>query len=556
MAVIESECKSKSRMELSLMESSSIEDLSAVNKKLSPIQEFYHGQGIFITGSTGFFGKLLLEKLLRLCLGLGTIFLLVRQKKNKNVSQRIEEIFDNPLFDKLKDEQPNFQDRVIAITGDCNHPNLGISSEDRATLIREVSIVFHIAATVKFNEKLKLAVTINVGGTKDVLNLCKEIPNLKSFVYVSTAYANCPQNVIEEKFYDAPMDSDKLLTLMECTDDKLAEYITPQLLGKWPNTYTFTKAMAEDVIRKQADDLPIVIFRPVITISTYREPIRGWIDNLYGPTGILFSAGIGLLRSIHCDGSITINVIPADLAINALIACAWDAANTKYVYHHHCLFRWMNIIRYDVISLRHCFRLNNDLPGDIPIYNYVSKDNPITYNNVKEFFKEGLFEFPFKEAMWYYSFRLTKLLQSYKKIHTSLDVMDYFCQQEWAFTNDRVRAMIAKFTSNNRKNFDCDIKNLNWKVYFKRYARGVRVYLIKDPLDTLPQARAKWRRYEIFKIFQKTMRKLLFTHILDNKLKNYRLVFDGFYLFPNRNYDKNWFRKNIAKFLASNLKKN
>ncbi|XP_067204602.1 fatty acyl-CoA reductase wat-like [Linepithema humile] len=426
MAVIESECKSKSRMELSLMESSSIEDLSAVNKKLSPIQEFYHGQGIFITGSTGFFGKLLLEKLFRLCLGLGTIFLLVRQKKNKNVSQRIAEIFDNPLFDKLKDEQPNFQDRVIAITGDCNHPNLGISSEDRATLIREVSIVFHIAATVKFNEKLKLAVTINVGGTKDVLNLCKEIPNLKSFVYVSTAYANCPQNVIEEKFYDAPMDSDKLLTLMECTDDKLAEYITPQLLGKWPNTYTFTKAMAEDVIRKQADDLPIVIFRPVITISTYREPIRGWIDNLYGPTGILFSAGIGLLRSIHCDGSITINVIPADLAINALIACAWDAANTKYVYHHHCLFR--------------------------------------------------------------------RLLQSYKKIHTSLDVMDYFCQQEWTFTNDRVRAMIAKFTSNDRKNFDCDIKNINWKVYFKRYARGVRVYLIKDPLDTLPQARAKWRR--------------------------------------------------------------
>ncbi|XP_067217153.1 fatty acyl-CoA reductase wat-like [Linepithema humile] len=264
MAVIESECKSKSRMELSLMESSSKEDLSAVNEKLSPIQKFYHGQSIFITGSTGFLGKLLIEKLLRLCFGLGTIYLLVRPKKDKNVQQRIEEIFDNVLFEKLKDEQPNFRDQVIAITGDCNHPNLGISLEDRATLIREVSIVFHIAATVKFNEKLKLAVTINVGGTKDVLNLCKEIPNLKSFVYVSTAFANCPQNAIEEKFYDAPMDYDKLLALMECTDDKLAD-ITPQLLGKWPNTYTFTKAMAEDVIRKQAGDLPIVILRPAIS---------------------------------------------------------------------------------------------------------------------------------------------------------------------------------------------------------------------------------------------------------------------------------------------------
>ncbi|KAL6427491.1 hypothetical protein ACFW04_008770 [Cataglyphis niger] len=103
-----------------------------------------------------------------------------------------------------------------------------MSSQDRATIIREVSIVFHVAATLRFDEKLKLAVPINVRSTRDVLNLCKEISNLKSFVHVSTAYANCPQKVIEEKFYDSPMDSDKLIALMECVEDKLAEDITPQ----------------------------------------------------------------------------------------------------------------------------------------------------------------------------------------------------------------------------------------------------------------------------------------------------------------------------------------
>lgn len=50
----------------------------------------------------------------------------------------------------------------------------------------------------------------------------------QSFVHVSTAYANCPQRVIEEKFYDPPMDSDKLIALMECMEDKLVEDITPQ----------------------------------------------------------------------------------------------------------------------------------------------------------------------------------------------------------------------------------------------------------------------------------------------------------------------------------------
>lgn len=50
----------------------------------------------------------------------------------------------------------------------------------------------------------------------------------QSFIHVSTAYANCPQSVIEEKFYDPPMDSDKLIALIECIEDKLAEDITPQ----------------------------------------------------------------------------------------------------------------------------------------------------------------------------------------------------------------------------------------------------------------------------------------------------------------------------------------
>lgn len=69
---------------------------SPVNEKLSPIQEFYHGQSIFITGGTGFMGKLLIEKLLRTCPGVA-IYLLVRPKKGKDVHQRTEEIFDDAV---------------------------------------------------------------------------------------------------------------------------------------------------------------------------------------------------------------------------------------------------------------------------------------------------------------------------------------------------------------------------------------------------------------------------------------------------------------------------
>ncbi|KAH0953754.1 hypothetical protein HN011_008466 [Eciton burchellii] len=499
-AIVESDCIPEPSTECTPTERTSTESPPLINEKLTPIQEFYYGQSIFLTGGTGFMGKLLIEKLLRTCPGVVSIYLLVRPKKGKDVHQRTEEIFDDPLFVKLKDEQPKFRHQIVAVAGDCSQPNLGMSSQDRAAIIREVSIVFHVAATVRFDEKLKLAVPINVRSTRDILNLCKEITNIKSFVHVSTAYANCPQSTIEEKFYDPPMDSDKLIALMECMEDKLTEDITPRLLAEWPNTYTYTKAVAENVIKKQADDLPVGIFRPAIVISTYREPLRGWIDNLYGPTGVAAGAGTGLLRSIHCDGSVHANVVPADLTVNALIACAWDVANIR--------------------------RLDNKSHSDIPIYNYVSKDNPITYDDLKDMSTKYGLDIPSTRAIWYYSFRNNKhriihlffvyfwhlfpallvdaatvcmgkqprLLKVYKKIHKFMDVLNYFSTQEWKFTNNRLNTLLTKLTFKDREYFYFDVRDIDWNVYFETYILGIRLYLIKDPLDTLHQARIKWQR--------------------------------------------------------------
>ncbi|KMQ98412.1 fatty acyl-reductase [Lasius niger] len=74
-----------------------------------------------------------------------------------------------------------------------------------------------------------------------------------------------------------------------------------------------------------------------------------------------------------------------------------------------------------------------------------------------------------------------------------MDVLNYFATQEWKFTNDRLHALMAKLTSKDRENFFCDVRDIDWNVYFETYIRGIRVYLIKDPLDTLPQARVKWQ---------------------------------------------------------------
>lgn len=66
-----------------------------------------------------------------------------------------------------------------AIEGDITQPELAISNPDVALLSRSVNIVFHSAATVKFDEKLKLSVTINMLGTQRLVELCKRMDQLE-----------------------------------------------------------------------------------------------------------------------------------------------------------------------------------------------------------------------------------------------------------------------------------------------------------------------------------------------------------------------------------------
>ena len=55
------------------------------------------------------------------------------------------------------------------------------------------------------------------------------------------------------------------------TDEQL-ELLTPSLKGGRPNTYTFTKALAEHLLIREAGDLPLAIYRPSIVGAAYEEP--------------------------------------------------------------------------------------------------------------------------------------------------------------------------------------------------------------------------------------------------------------------------------------------
>jgi len=125
----------------------------------------------------------------------------------------------------------------------------------------------HGAASVRFIEPLQQALNINTRAVRLMVQLAKEMRRLEAFVHVSTAFSNCVVHQIQERFYPENLTCpvDKVLDLSESLGGEMVEKIAPALLGKYPNTYTYTKALGEQVIQEEAKDLPVGIFRPAIS---------------------------------------------------------------------------------------------------------------------------------------------------------------------------------------------------------------------------------------------------------------------------------------------------
>jgi len=65
--------------------------------KSGPITEWFRGRSVLVTGGTGFVGKVLVEKLLRSCPDIATIYLLMRPKRGNDIRMRLDELLNTTV---------------------------------------------------------------------------------------------------------------------------------------------------------------------------------------------------------------------------------------------------------------------------------------------------------------------------------------------------------------------------------------------------------------------------------------------------------------------------
>jgi long-chain acyl-CoA synthetase len=348
------------------------------------VRESFAGKNILLIGFTGFIGKVWVAKVLRDLSGVGKIYLLIRRQRSVSGQRRFERIInESPLFEPFHEQYGEelgkfISEKIEVVEGDICQPGLNIEPETRQRLQSNLDLVINSAGLTDFNPDLRQALAINVDGTINLLDFLHQC-NHAALLHLSTCYVvgfrdgriaetltphYTPKGVAD---FDAESEYETLHRMAreieaKSESEEISDQLRQQVLSKssnrnkklseteieaqirkqrqrwlrneltesgmarakeygWPNTYTYTKSLAESLIAIRGRDLPIAVVRPSIVETSTHDPFQGWNEGVNTSAPISYLLGT-FFRQMPSNSKKCLDIIPVDLVCRGMILIA------------------------------------------------------------------------------------------------------------------------------------------------------------------------------------------------------------------------------------------
>lgn len=337
------------------------------------VREALRGKSILLAGSTGFIGKVWLSTLLEDVPDLGKIYVLVRRRRTSSAVARFQKIIkESHVFENLRKQHGANLDeclsqRIEVLDGDLGKPMLGLDEATASRLAPKLDLIVNSSGLTDFNPDLRDALTSNVDSVANVLEFLHKTDHA-GLLHLSTCYVAgdrdgrmiealtpnyVPSNIAG---FDAEAELRSLKSMIQRTEassetaavmnelrraalqkPEAAKKLEGQALENqirknrtrwvrqammeagtrrarelgWPNTYTFTKGLAESLIVKRGAGLPIAIVRPSIVETSLSKPFRGWNEGVNTSASLSYLLGT-YFRQLPTNARKCLDIIPVD----------------------------------------------------------------------------------------------------------------------------------------------------------------------------------------------------------------------------------------------------
>ncbi len=343
---------------------------------MPPLEQVLRKRTLLLTGATGFLGKVFLYLLLRWHPEVERVYLLIRGDKKSSLNRLHREVLDSPVMGPLREHLgPRFdryvEEKIVVIPGDITVEGLtadGVDPIKRGTL----DAVVHCAGLVNFEASLEKAISANTSGVANVLAYCRK--HGAAMMHISTCYVAgaadghryeddipenwCPNGKrnfnlhreikealaacerVEAESHDqlrqaelaahrpddSADDAQNGETHSTVSDSRRKRWSEERLkeIGKaraeswgWPNTYSYTKSLGEQLVFAARDSLAVTVVRPAVIETSISDPFPGWNQGVNTSAPLLYLSGRGY-RFYPARAELVLDVIPVDLAAHAM----------------------------------------------------------------------------------------------------------------------------------------------------------------------------------------------------------------------------------------------